>query len=275
VPEWLERVSAIASDRTRGASFLLADLLPALDGAIAAGRDATIEAARRVCAGQPAMAPLWNACAAAVAEFSQPGRYARRRAEFVRAQGALVRVTRSALTEAIGDAGDAQLITVSYSGSVAAALVALAPRAPSLHVICAESLPGGEGEQLFQYLTTSGVAAELVHDATLSRYLSSSQGVIVGADAVSAESWTNKVGTYALSTAAWFSQIPVYVVASRDKAACAELSQRLFAGTPLFENTPAHLASMFLTDTGAIPAGDLSGFTERFRDDVRCLLEIL
>jgi translation initiation factor 2B subunit (eIF-2B alpha/beta/delta family) len=253
---------------------LLADLLPVLDDATAAGRDTTIEVARLVCAGQPAMAPLWNACAAAVAEFSQPGRYARRRAEFVRAASALVRVATSALAEGIGKPDRMQLITVSHSGSVAATLVALASRTPSLHVICAESLPGGEGQQLCRRLRGSGVSAESVHDAALTRYFSSSLGVIVGADAVSAEHWTNKVGTYGLSAAAWFSQIPVYVVAGRDKAACAELSQRLSVAT-LFERTPTHLATTFLTDTGAIPTGALSGFTERFRDEVRCLLEIL
>src|SRR5687767_3613614 len=92
----IARATAVAADRDAGASELLARLLPLLEEAIAAGPDQTIAVARIVCATQPAMASLWHACAAAVAEIAQPGSFARRRAELERAPRALVRAASAA-----------------------------------------------------------------------------------------------------------------------------------------------------------------------------------
>ena len=95
-----------------------------------------------------------------------------------------------------------------------------------------------------------------------------------GADAVTAEHWTNKAGTYGLAAAAWFSGVPVYVLASRDKTAAAGLADRLSVARP-FERTPAHLGTLFLTDVGAIPPDRLSDFAGRFGPDLFHLLQAL
>lgn len=268
-----ERAETIAADRERGASVLLAELLPVLDDAVAAGREATVDVAQRICAGQPAMAPLWNICAAAMADFAIPGRYARRRAEVLRAPRALVRAATLALRDALRDRQTPLVLTWSHSGSVAATLLELGKRMP-FQVVCAESLPGGEGVALSDTLRGAGLSVEVVADATMTTYLPEASAVVVGADAVGARHWTNKAGTYGLSAAAWFSGVPVYVVASRDKAVAAALDVAM-SPSRLFEHVPAQLATLYLTDVGSIPPEGLDVFAERFQPDLRYLLEIL
>jgi translation initiation factor 2B subunit (eIF-2B alpha/beta/delta family) len=293
MPSLAERAAAIAGDRERGASALAAELTLVLDAALRAGRENTIAVARVVCAGQPAMASLWNLCAAAVAEFDEPGQYDRRRQEVERAPQALVRVSVAWLRDALEDVavrmaafrsqspvegartgdGVARVLTVSFSGSVARTLAALADQRP-LDVVCAESLPGGEGAQLVHVLTSAGVSARAVPDASMASHLPTASAVIVGADAVSSHDWTNKVGTLALAAAAGVLHRPVYVIASRDKAASDALDHRLDTSIP-FERTPAHLATAFLTDVGVLQPDDLPAFASRSAADISRLLEAL
>jgi translation initiation factor 2B subunit (eIF-2B alpha/beta/delta family) len=220
------------------------------------------------------MAPLWNICAAAVAEFGDAGRFAQRRREFDRAPRALVRAATTALAAALGD-GDARLLTVSHSGSVRQTIVSLAADSRrTLSVVCAESVPGREGAGLYEQLRAAGIDADLVSDTRMTTYLPSASAVVVGADGVATRHWTNKVGTYGLAAAAWFSGVPVYVVASRDKAEAAELTERLSLPS-LFERSPSQLATLYLTDVGPLTAGDLPSFSERFRSDLPFLFDVL
>ena len=268
---FLEQADAIAADREHGASALTARLLPVLDAALAEGRAATVDVARRVCGGQPAMAPLWNVCAAAVAEFSVPGRFARVRAEVERAPLALVRVATAALGDALLGVTRPQILTLSYSGSVVRTLVALAAEQP-LDVVCGESLPGQEGVRCHEELNRSGVKSSICADALLTTYLPAAAAVVVGADAVSTRHWTNKAGTYGLSAAAWFSGVPVYIVASRDKAQAESLTSHM-RWPREFEQTPVQLATLLLTDAGAVPPDQVSAFCERFAPDLLHLFQ--
>lgn len=271
--DFLRAARAIAADRERGASALVAELLPVLDEAVAAGQSAVVEVARVVCRGQPAMASLWNLCAAALAECSDPGRYARRRAEVGRARLALVRAATLALRDALQGSTAARILTVSHSGSVARTLVAAASER-RVTVICTESLPGGEGRALAATLREAGLAVECVVDALATTFLSSVDAVVVGADTLAAHSWTNKAGTFGVAAAAWFAAVPVYVVASRDKAAPPALAARL--QTPsAFERTPAELATLFLTDIGPVAPDHLAQFVGHAAADPSHLLTIL
>ena len=258
----MARAELIASNRTAGASELLSDLLPLLDEALAAGRETTLAVARVVCMGQPAMAPLWNACALAARDLVTPGTFARGRAEFERAPRALVRAASAALCDALAGGGARQLLTLSYSSAVSHTLQAVGVEG-DLEVVCAESLPAGEGVRLRAELQAAGVRTQLVLDAELTTYLPSADAVIVGADAIAAREWTNKAGTFGLAAAAWFCGVPVYVVASRDKAQPDALAGRV----PLprtFERIPVSLATLFLTDAGAVPPDDVPSLSERF-----------
>jgi translation initiation factor eIF-2B subunit delta len=272
VPDFRDRAAAIAADRQLGASELAGALLPVAAEAIEHGRDAVIETARIVCAGQPAMAPLWNVCAAALAEFASPGRFERVRAELERAPRALERAAALALRDAF--AGDRpRVLTLSYSASVARTLITLAPQS-AFTVVCAESLPGREGKRLHDALVGAGIKSELVLDSTLTTYLSPDAAVVVGADAVASRHWTNRAGTFGLSAAAWFSGVPVYLVVSRDKAQAAALADRM-AAPPLFERTPIDLATLVLTDAGPVAPDQVGRFTERYSTDIAELLLLI
>ena len=244
-----------------------------LDAAIGEGHSATQDIAACICRGQPAMAPLWNICAAALADFAHPGRYAMRRAEFARAPRALERAASVALRELLGGPSHVQLLSLSSSGSVLRALVSLAEQ-QSVEVICGESRPGREGVGFADELRASDIRAKVVDDPMLTSYLSSASAVIVGADAIEEMTWTNKAGTYGLAAAAWFSGVPVYVVASRDKAAAPALAPHLAANLP-FEKTPVQLATLFLTDGGPVPPDGLPNLVGRYADDISHLLNHL
>jgi translation initiation factor 2B subunit (eIF-2B alpha/beta/delta family) len=229
--------------------------------------------ARLVCRGQPAMAPLWNLCAAAVADFELPGRYARRRAEAKRAPRALIAAATSALSDALLGVERPRILTHSYSSSVAQVIERYAAE-HSVEIVCGESLPGGEGADLRDRLSAASLRVELVEDARLTTFLPSATAVVIGADAVGEHFWINKAGSYGLAAAASFSGIPVYVVASRDKAASQILSAHL-KPTGVFERIPAPLATLFLTEAGAIPPEGLGTLGERFSVEISHLIRAL
>jgi translation initiation factor 2B subunit (eIF-2B alpha/beta/delta family) len=284
--ELMTRARSIAGNRTAGASELLAELLPLLEQALDRGAATVLEIARIVCTGQPAMAPLWNACAAAVAGIDARERFVHVRAEMARAPRVLTRAAAQSLGELleqapaprsgggrVPDREPARVLTFSYSRSVAATLVHLARQRP-LHIVCGRSLPGGEGERMRDEVRDAGMIAELVDDALLTTYLAASAVVVVGADAISARDFTNKAGTFGLAAAASFTATPVYVIASRDKAQAAALRSRL-ALPRHFERTPVELVTMFLTETGALAASDTVQLSARFETEILRLLALL
>lgn len=276
------RAHTIAGDRTAGASELLAALLPVLEEAIAAGPEATIDLARIVLEGQPAMAPLWHASAAAVAEFERPGTFASARAGMERAPRTLVRAASRALGELLVGERAPLILTVSYSSSVARVLAELTASAEAaavkpfrgLRVICGEGQPGLEGKRLASDLSTAGVEATVVIDAALTRFLSAATAVVMGADAVCAERWINKVGSFGVAAAASFTGTPAYVIASRDKFVPSILEARLSV-PPLFEFIPAELATLLLTEAGPLSPADLAHAVERGTNAISLLLSQL
>ena len=283
------RATAIADDRDAGASELLRRLLPLLDDAIAGGSDPTMAVVRIVSAGQPSMASLWHACAAAVADITQPGRFARRRAELERAPRALARAASAALRDLLTGERTPLLLTVSFSASVVQTLDAVA-RTHALQVACGEGRPRFEGRRLARDLHTSGIDVTLVVDAALTALLPQATAVVVGADAISADRWINKIGTFGLAAAAARSGVAVYVVASRDKFVPRALephirlplnpADEIWPDAPLeihrrniyFEATPSDLATLYLSDGGAIPSADLPQAVERGATEIESLL---
>src|SRR5262245_22917657 len=112
------------------------------------------------------MAPLWNACAAAVADRSRPGRFAQVRAEMERAPSALVTAAQRALDDLLPDDRTPHLLTLSYSSSVARTLSEVA-RQRRLHVTCAEGRPRLEGRRMAAELTKAGAVVTLATDAAI------------------------------------------------------------------------------------------------------------
>jgi translation initiation factor 2B subunit (eIF-2B alpha/beta/delta family) len=280
------RAEEIAQDRDRGAGELLALLLPLLADALADGPELTLQVVRRICYGQPAMAPLWNACAAAVADGSQPGRFARVRAEMERAPAALVRAAQRALDDLLPDDRPPHLITLSYSSSVARLLAAVAAKR-TLHVTCAEGRPRFEGRRMAADLAAAGAAVTLTIDAAITASLDRASALVVGADAFDEICWTTMVGTRGTAAAAYFVGVPVYVVCTRDKARSssaavpvpngepheiwADPPERISVSNPYFEPTPVELATLFLTEAGPIPPSQLGQIVLRYSADISLL----
>ena len=286
-----QRAEEIGRDRDRGAAELLALTLPLLAEALASGRETTLEVVRTICGGQPAMAPLWNACGAAMSDASQPGRFARVRAEMERAAAALVRAAGAALDEALGDERSPHLLTLSFSSSVARVLGAVAAHRP-LRVTCGEGRPRYEGRRMATELASSRIDVTLTTDAALTVRLSSATAVIVGADAFRPSAWINKVGTRGLAAAASLAGVPTFVICTRDKARPgAPHAEALVDGppeevwdtpppgvglsNPYFEDTPAELATLFLMESGRVSPDDLESVCARYSADILNLQQVL
>ena len=276
----LARAEVIAGDRDRGAAELALALLPVLDEALAQGPALTLDVARIVCGGQPAMAPLWHACAAALRDPEHAGTYHRVRAEIARAPAALARAAGLALRDLLQGSASPLIVTLSFSSSVLEVLRAVSGEL-SLGVVCGEGRPRFEGRRLAASLASPTTAVTLTSDAALTSFLPGAAAVVVGADAVADGFWINKVGTHGLAAAASNLGIPVYVVASRDKAMPSNLaatwrllgasSEELWEDPPAgvavvnryFEPTPVELATLFLTDAGPVPPSDVAEMVGR------------
>jgi translation initiation factor 2B subunit (eIF-2B alpha/beta/delta family) len=287
----MSRVHEIAGNRDAGASELLAQLLPLLADAVSRGEAETLAVVRVICQGQPAMASLWNACAAALMEHSVPGQFARVRAEMERAPAALTRAATIAMLDALQDTASPRLVTLSYSNSVARVLTAVAAQRP-LEVICGEGRPRYEGRRMAEALAAVAPTT-LTTDAALTSCLDGAAAVVVGADAIAARHWINKVGTYGLAAAAALRGIPVYVIASRDKLQSRLLAERWFPSfgpsaevcefapsgvrveNPYFERIPVELATLFLLDLAVIPPPDVGAAAERYAAAISNLIRHL
>lgn len=239
-----DRIAALAADRVSGASAILDRAIEILREALAGGADLT-ETARALVRAQPSMAPVWNAALAALAG---PERFEAFAARVQRAPAAL---TRTALDVFTGP--PRHIVTLSYSGSVAAVLEALVRRGP-LQVTCSESAPAMEGRALAERLAAAGVAVTSTTDDAVDATVRFANAVLVGADAVTAQWFLNKIGTRSLVVAAAAAEVPVYVVASRDKFAGTAVTSRL-APTPLFESTPLAGVTGVITGDGVLAPG--------------------
>jgi methylthioribose-1-phosphate isomerase len=139
-----------------------------------------------------------------------------------------------------------------------------------VRVSCAEGRPALEGRQLAVALSEAGIAVDFYTDAGLGTVLDEASMLLVGADAVSAGAWMNKVGTRGLAAAAHHHGLPVHVLATSDKlvmpalwphvtgrwAEPEEIWPSAPAGirvrNPYFEAIPIDLATTVITDLGVL-----------------------
>lgn len=286
----VDRARAIAHDRDAGAAELVSRLLPVLDDAIAAGGETPGEIAGIVLRAQPAMAPLWHACAAALAEGDQPGVFSRLRAEMERAPRTLARAASLALGDLLTDTAEPLLLTLSYSSGVAEMLRELAT-GRYLRVIVGEGRPRCEGRRLAAELLQAGIEATVVTDGAVTSFLTDAHAVVLGADAVAPVTWINKTGSFGLAAAAAYCGTPVYVVASRYKLMPSALDQRVTppagperevwaeapAGiqldNPYFERVPTPLVTLFLMEGGRVSPEELAGLMQGL--DFRRLIQYM
>lgn len=277
-----QEIAALAADRESGASEILQRVIAVLERVMSRPQAARLFIARAVCRAQPGMAPAWNAALAAASADEQPARFERFVQRVRRAPGAMTRL----LGELFADPqprtrtappAPLSLVTLSHSASVRQALEALAGNR-ALHVACAEGRPALEGRRLAAALAQAGARVTLFSDAAIAEALHEADAVVVGADAVAADWFMNKVGTRMLAAAAGLGGVPVYVVAGREKFCAPALApfivprdgatdeiwgappRTVAVRNPYFERVPLDLVAAVVTDAGVMPAANVAAF---------------
>lgn len=175
------------------------------------------ELAEAIRQAQPSMAPLLN-LGHRVAQAAAQGRVSQRqllralerfRQQLRRAKRQIARRLAARLRPR------SVVLTYSYSSTVLAALLAV--RSRLARVICSESRPLLEGRRLAEKLGRAGIQVVLVADAALPARVREADAVVVGADAVFAEGYVNKIGTRVLEEQARAARKPFYVLADTSK----------------------------------------------------------
>lgn len=129
-----------------------------------------------------------------------------------------------------------------------------------------------EGRELARSLAEAGIPVRLVSDAAIYAELAKSSLVLVGADAVCPETFSNKVGTHALALAAREQKTPFYVVTEKSKflpepvgrKRRKEDSREIWPDAPrgvevvnyYFEETSLDLVTGVVTETGVLSGGE-------------------
>jgi translation initiation factor eIF-2B subunit delta len=121
-------------------------------------------------------------------------------------------------------------------------------------VYATESYPGMEGRKLAKALAVLGVPVKLVADSAAGSVIPGVDIVLVGADSVLKEgSLLHKVGTKSIAAAAKERGIPFYSVCESMKFSTADfLGEPVQASNNLFDITPSHNVSEYITETGAV-----------------------
>ena len=105
----------------------------------------------------------------------------------------------------------------SYSDTILKALIYSKEIGKSFHVICSESRPMNEGLNLAKRLGNQGIKTTLVVDSALINFLSGTDLIFVGADALSQDGLVNKIGTLGLALAAEKFGIDFYTLCGTEK----------------------------------------------------------
>lgn len=109
----------------------------------------------------------------------------------------------------------ATILTYSYSSTVLAALRAVTRRLD--RVILSEGRPLYEGRLMAERLAAAGLRVTLIIDAALPEQVAAADVVVVGADAVLAQAYFNKVGTRQVQEKARRGGKPFFILADTTK----------------------------------------------------------
>jgi translation initiation factor 2B subunit (eIF-2B alpha/beta/delta family) len=170
--------------------------------------------------------------------------------------------------QVIGRSGADRIVTVSCSSTVMAVL----DTGLVGSVLVGEGRPGLEGRALAGRYAGRGMGVTLCVDAALPGLLRRGDVVLVGADSIGFDGQVvNKIGTFALASAASKLEVPLYVAAESFKFSARasipletkdpdEVWEARPAGVevcnPYFERTPPSLVTGFVTDLGVLRHGE-------------------
>ena len=245
-------IEQIRGDNTSGAAELTrrgAEVLIAL-AETSEARSASqfvaelLEVGKALIEAQPSMASLFNLVNATLLKV-EGLREVREMKEAARAaaEGFVADLQKGA--ELIGEQAarliedGATIMTHSYSSMVLRGLLLAKARGKSFEVICTESRPICEGEDLAARLGENDIKVKLVIDAAAFRFLPQAQMVMVGADSILTQGLVNKIGTYGLAIAARVHDVPFYALCGTEK---------------FLPNSASHLFSIETKDPGEILA---------------------
>lgn len=165
----------------------------------------------------------------------------------------------------------AQVVTLSRSTTVKAALRHAQHAGRRFRVVCAEGRPGLEGHLMAGELSEYSIPVTVVVDALAISMVSQSQLVLVGGDHLRGNDLVNKIGTYALALAAQDHGIPIYALCSSDKFLPPGYTpppqmnwppEQIWSSAPAsvtvqntyFDHTPLSHISGIVTEKGVLPS---------------------
>jgi translation initiation factor 2B subunit (eIF-2B alpha/beta/delta family) len=155
------------------------------------------------------------------------------------------------------------VLTHSASATVREALL----HTPPARAICTVSEPIGEGRAFAEELRSEGLNIELVEDADAPAALDDATLFLLGADTVFRDgTLCNKIGTTALAEAAAARDTPVVVACEIVKLAPIEAAAapgQSEAERALFELTPPHLITEFVTEEGSVSSDGVGALVDR------------
>jgi translation initiation factor 2B subunit (eIF-2B alpha/beta/delta family) len=155
------------------------------------------------------------------------------------------------------------VLTHGGSGSVQAMLVEAAEER-RFAVTCVATMPFGEGVEMAADLAAAGLSVEVLPDDAVAEAMPGVDLVVVGANAFGSRHLMNTVGTARVAAEARNEGVPLYVLASADKALPAPLFERAVkAGVAAgrFEPVALERATGIVTESGVLDpeaAGDLA-----------------
>ncbi|MCI4371030.1 MAG: translation initiation factor eIF-2B [Thermoplasmata archaeon] len=252
-----DAIERIAGDQTSSASRLARVALETMALAILerpGRKDPAMltQVAQRLSEAQPAMAIVHNVVtlfARLVAEGHEPMEVLREiHAELDTAREKIGKTFLKVAPE------KATVLTLSYSESVRACVLAAHGKRRIVQVLAIESAPAFEGRAMAKTLERDGVPAAIVLDDQGPERVRDATYVLVGADSVLRDgSVVNKRGTRALAEAAKKGGKPMYVACETMKFdARFEAGSRPQGQKPdLFDVTPGQLITTIVTERGA------------------------
>jgi translation initiation factor eIF-2B subunit delta len=158
------------------------------------------------------------------------------------------------------------VLTISNSSTVAAALLAASKKRPRLRAVVMESRPGGEGKRMAERLSEAGIECEIIADSMVFEAARSCGCAVCGADCIVPGYLVNKVGTAALAHASIAAGIPLHSLASSEKIVGVDISDPVVrtkrqdgrtVRTQVFERVPLELVTDLVTDKGVLRPEDL------------------
>jgi|GEM_PF-1586334 len=168
-----------------------------------------------------------------------------------------------------------RICAYSRSFLVEAAVLEAHSQGADFSVVLSEARPAREGLTLAKKLAAAGIKVELCVDAALPGKLAECDCLLLGADAVKEKLFLNKIGSELLCREAQRREIPVLVVATKEKLLPPELEKYLhitdlsrekifdeltpgiFPVNRLFEWCPNELVTLFLGDFGEVRGMDI------------------